>query len=263
MDGSEAETPWTPQTVSQGEWAGWGRYDTDPFETLTGPFYARRGDDGRMVCAFRAEPRHMNGGGFMHGGCMATFADYAIFMFAETELAGSGSVTAQLTTEFLDSARAHIRLVDRAIGIPIMLYNYPGRTGVDMKPDDLERLAELKNVATSRRARARRCGSARSSAAAATACRSFAAATRWCWRASSWRRRLGGRNCQRLRGGARPLVRTAAVQRLCGRPRIFLPSSTAAFADRGQRQVHAIGQGRRRPGRSRCWPPAAAPAAAY
>jgi uncharacterized protein (TIGR00369 family) len=106
MDGSEAETPWTPQTVSQGEWAGWGRYDTDPFETLTGPFYARRGDDGRMVCAFRAEPRHMNGGGFMHGGCMATFADYAIFMFAETELAGSGSVTAQLTTEFLDSARA-------------------------------------------------------------------------------------------------------------------------------------------------------------
>ena len=35
---------------------------------------------------------------------------------------------------------------DRSIGIPIMLYNYPGRTGVDMKPEDLERLAELKNV---------------------------------------------------------------------------------------------------------------------
>ena len=29
---------------------------------------------------------------------------------------------------------------------PIMLYNYPGRTGVDMRPELLERLAELKNV---------------------------------------------------------------------------------------------------------------------
>lgn len=45
-----------------------------------------------------------------------------------------------------DELLEHIRLVDRAVGIPIMLYNYPGRTGVDMKPDDLERLAELKNV---------------------------------------------------------------------------------------------------------------------
>jgi len=45
-----------------------------------------------------------------------------------------------------DELLEHVRLVDRAIGIPILLYNYPGRTGVDMKPDDLERLAELKNV---------------------------------------------------------------------------------------------------------------------
>jgi uncharacterized protein (TIGR00369 family) len=106
MDGSEAETPWKPRTVTHGEWAGWGRYDTDPFETLTGPFYARRGEDGHMACAFRAEAKHMNGGGFMHGGCMATFADYAIFMIAEKELEGSGSVTASLTAEFLDSAQA-------------------------------------------------------------------------------------------------------------------------------------------------------------
>ena len=105
MDGSEAEAPWKPQTVTHGEWAGWGRYDTDPFENLTGPFYARCDETGRMVCAFRAERRHMNGGGFMHGGCMATFADYAIFMIAEKELEGSGSVTASLSSEFLDSAQ--------------------------------------------------------------------------------------------------------------------------------------------------------------
>ena len=105
MDGSEAEIPWTPKPVLDGEWAGWRRYDTDPFETLAGPFYARRDDAGQMVCAFRAEAKHMNGGGFMHGGCMATFADYSIFMLADHELQGSGSVTASLTTEFLDSAK--------------------------------------------------------------------------------------------------------------------------------------------------------------
>ena len=106
MDGSEAESPWTPKPVTEGEWAGWGRYDTDPFETLTGPFYARRDAGGQMVCAFRAETKHMNGGGFMHGGCMATFADYALFMIAEEELEGVGSVTASLNCDFVDGAQA-------------------------------------------------------------------------------------------------------------------------------------------------------------
>lgn len=40
----------------------------------------------------------------------------------------------------------HFRVVDRAVSIPIMLYNYPGRTGVDMTPALIERLAELENV---------------------------------------------------------------------------------------------------------------------
>ena len=41
---------------------------------------------------------------------------------------------------------AHFRAVNSAIGIPIMLYNYPGRTGVDMKPEFIARLTALKNV---------------------------------------------------------------------------------------------------------------------
>ena len=45
-----------------------------------------------------------------------------------------------------DEVLEHVRAVDRAVGIPIMLYNFPGRTGVDMTPDLIERLAELKNV---------------------------------------------------------------------------------------------------------------------
>ena len=105
MDGSEAQNPWTPQLVADGEWAGWGCYETDPYENLTGPFYARRDESGQMVCAFRAERKHMNGGGNMHGGCMATFADYALFMIADEALANSGSVTASLNCEFVDSAQ--------------------------------------------------------------------------------------------------------------------------------------------------------------
>lgn len=45
-----------------------------------------------------------------------------------------------------DELLAHFRAVDDAIGIPIMLYNYPGRTGVDLTPDLIQRLAELDNV---------------------------------------------------------------------------------------------------------------------
>jgi 4-hydroxy-tetrahydrodipicolinate synthase len=45
-----------------------------------------------------------------------------------------------------DELFQHFRLVNDAIGIPIMLYNYPGRTGVDMTPELIERLAELENI---------------------------------------------------------------------------------------------------------------------
>ncbi len=46
----------------------------------------------------------------------------------------------------LDELFLHFRAVNDAIGIPIMLYNYPGRTGVDMPPEFIERRAGLKNI---------------------------------------------------------------------------------------------------------------------
>jgi len=45
-----------------------------------------------------------------------------------------------------DELFEHYRAVDRAIGVPIMLYNYPGRTGVDMTPELIRRLAQLDQV---------------------------------------------------------------------------------------------------------------------
>ena len=105
MDGGDAQNPWTPKPVLEGEWAGWSCYDTDPYEALTGPFYSRRDESGQIVCAFRAETKHMNGSGHMHGGCMATFADYTLFMIADEALTGVGSVTASLNCEFIDAAQ--------------------------------------------------------------------------------------------------------------------------------------------------------------
>ena len=105
MADGTTEAAWGFKPIATGEWAGWSTYGEEPFEDHAGPFYARLEDGGQVVCAFRAASQHMNGGGFMHGGCLATFADYAIFMFARDELTGSGSVTASLNTEFLDGAQ--------------------------------------------------------------------------------------------------------------------------------------------------------------
>ncbi len=104
MDGGEATTPWVRQTVTRGEWAGWEIWGDDPFEHLSGPFFSRLREDGTRVCAFRAEAKHMNGGGFMHGGCLLTFADYALFCIAGEALGGGHSVTASLHGDFTDGA---------------------------------------------------------------------------------------------------------------------------------------------------------------
>ena len=92
--------------ATEGEWAGWLCYPGgDPFEDLAGPFYFRKGDDGVPVSAFRAEKKHMNGGGFMHGGCVMTFADFALFVIARDDTQGVGSVTATFNCELVGTAR--------------------------------------------------------------------------------------------------------------------------------------------------------------
>ena len=109
MDGGVSENNYISKlmTVTEGEWAGWQCYPGgDPFEDLAGPFYYRIGDDGRPICAFRAEHKHMNGGGFMHGGCMMTFADYSLFSISWAHLKDVRAVTVSLNGEFLGPAKA-------------------------------------------------------------------------------------------------------------------------------------------------------------
>ncbi|MDR6627223.1 PaaI family thioesterase [Caulobacter segnis] len=105
MDGGN-EVIGGPRLIETGDWAGWRTWSgLDPFEDQSGPFYFREGEDGRVTTAFRAEKKHMNGGGFMHGGCMMTFADFSLFAIAWKELADSRAVTVSLNGEFVGPAR--------------------------------------------------------------------------------------------------------------------------------------------------------------
>ncbi len=105
-DEAGTPVPTGPLIVESGDFAGWRNWPHDPFETSAGPFYFRTEADGAAVCAFRAEDRHMNGGAFMHGGCLMSFADFALFSIAHEHLGDSMAVTLSMSSDFLAAARA-------------------------------------------------------------------------------------------------------------------------------------------------------------
>lgn len=94
-----------PVTIESGEWTGWTNWPDEPFEHDTaGPFYFRIDEQG-PVAAFRAEHKHMNGAQVMHGGCLMTFADFALFAIANKEMDGGYGLTVAFTSEFLDGPK--------------------------------------------------------------------------------------------------------------------------------------------------------------
>ncbi len=92
--------------MDSGEFAGWTYWPDEPFEAETaGPFYFKLEEDG-PVAAFRAERKHMNGGGVMHGGCLMTFADFALFGIAHNAMQDGGyGLTVAFNSEFLDGPK--------------------------------------------------------------------------------------------------------------------------------------------------------------
>lgn len=100
------KTPFTRRPdlliATEGEFAGWRTWSRDTFESNNGPFWHKIEDD-RVRCAFRAEAKHLNGLGHVHGGCLMTFADYCLFALAARELHGP-AVTVSFSSDFLDAA---------------------------------------------------------------------------------------------------------------------------------------------------------------
>jgi uncharacterized protein (TIGR00369 family) len=94
--------------IAAGEWAGWRtRGKVDPFEDLCGPFYFRE-ENGAVVSAFRADARHLNGAGFLHGGMLMAFADFSLFAIGWRKLQGFDAVTVSLNGDFLAPIRPEV-----------------------------------------------------------------------------------------------------------------------------------------------------------
>ncbi len=88
-------------TETKGEFAGWLTWPSEVFEYETaGPFYFKPDDRG-YVSAFRAERKHMNAGGVVHGGCLMAFADFSLFAIAADHIDENYGVTVAFTSEFL------------------------------------------------------------------------------------------------------------------------------------------------------------------
>lgn len=84
--------------------AGFKGWDgTDPFEDHAGPYFYKKDEAGEVICAFEAGPHHCNGGGFLHGGALMTFADYSLFCFA-TDVLDGPAVTVSFSSEFTAAA---------------------------------------------------------------------------------------------------------------------------------------------------------------
>ena len=96
-----------PDLVTEGEFKGWVTWAGEAFEHDTaGPFYFRTDDEG-AVAAFRAGEKHMNSGGVVHGGCLMTFADFALFAIAQEVFGDDGyGLTVAFSSEFLSGAKA-------------------------------------------------------------------------------------------------------------------------------------------------------------
>ena len=77
--------------------------DTD-FSALIGPFWARREDAG-WTYAFRAEPRHANPRGVIHGGMLMSFADQALSLLAWEAAGRRPCATVGLNNQFIAAAK--------------------------------------------------------------------------------------------------------------------------------------------------------------
>jgi len=91
---------------TEGEFKGWVTWRSEAFEHDTaGPFYFTKDAQG-SVAAFRAEAKHMNQGGVVHGGCLMTFADFSLFAIAADDIGEGGyGLTVAFTSEFLSGAK--------------------------------------------------------------------------------------------------------------------------------------------------------------
>jgi acyl-coenzyme A thioesterase PaaI-like protein len=93
------------EQMTEGPLAGWWTWGlgADPFETMVGPFCFTT-ENGRLRSAFIPRRENANGSGAIHGGCLMSFADFALFSIAHNALANNvKAVTLTCNSEFLSA----------------------------------------------------------------------------------------------------------------------------------------------------------------
>jgi uncharacterized protein (TIGR00369 family) len=84
--------------------AGWTAFDDPGFVALTGPVHHRT-VDGRKEFAFKAEQKHVNLVGLVHGGMLVTFADRSLSIVAMDALGSKSCVTVEMNVHFVGAAK--------------------------------------------------------------------------------------------------------------------------------------------------------------
>ena len=83
---------------------GWEAFTDPGFVAHVGPIYHRTAE-GRKRFAFRAEEKHGNLVGLVHGGMLLTFADRALSICVMEALEGAKCVTIEMTSQFVGAAQ--------------------------------------------------------------------------------------------------------------------------------------------------------------
>ena len=87
---------------------------TDPFELDAGPFFRPTDEDLPPEFVLRAEARHCNAFGIVHGGLLMTLTDHAMCATSRTDMRDHSVATVSYNSEFLAPARAGELIVARA-----------------------------------------------------------------------------------------------------------------------------------------------------
>lgn len=89
----------------QGEFAGWHIFPHETYNRHVGPFYHRIESDA-VICAFRPSEKNCNGNSMVHGGSLLSFADFSMYVRAQSYFDTKNVVTISLASEFLGIAQA-------------------------------------------------------------------------------------------------------------------------------------------------------------
>jgi 4-hydroxy-tetrahydrodipicolinate synthase len=82
-------------------------------------------------------------------GCGAASTDHAMALMRQAKAAGASA--ALVTTPYYnrpgqEGLYAHFKALAEGVDLPVLLYNVPARTGVDLLPETIARLAKLTNI---------------------------------------------------------------------------------------------------------------------